>query len=454
MSKKQIKISDIIIPKFYPLFNDIEHVHKIIDSGRAGTKSSYGAIHGIYKIISDDNCSIVVMRKFHNKLYKTVYKEFLRAIKRLGISKKKFKITKSPMQITYRKNGNTIYFTGNDSIDDTKGIIDENKPIKLVILDELTEFFERGQGEDEIANIEATFIRGNDEEFCMEYYFNPPKNPNAPIMQWVKNMEKRNDTIHIHVDYRDVPEKWLGKKLIESALEMLAIDERMYKWVWLGKCIGLDEIIYYMFDEVEHVLNRDLTEKEKSSLTSVIAAVDYGQMNATVFEFFGYSLSKQMIYGLDEFAHSGRDTGKQMTPSKYANEFKNMCLKIENEFNKKVRYVYIDPSAKGLAEEIKRVCPWVKIRNAENAVLLGISRTQKVLAFKKIIFSHRQENLLKEIPNYGYDKKSIEAGKEVPVKQDDHSMDALRYMIMGIWVKIRKFLPKNIGDIDEKDGGD
>ena len=60
------------------------------------------------------------MRKFHNKLYKTVYKEFLRAIKRLGISKKKFKITKSPMQITYKKNGNTIYFTGNDSIDDTK----------------------------------------------------------------------------------------------------------------------------------------------------------------------------------------------------------------------------------------------------------------------------------------------------------------------------------------------
>lgn len=449
MSKKQIKISDIIIPKFYPLFNDIEHVHKIIDSGRAGTKSSYGAIHAVYKIISDV-CAVVYMRKFHNKLEKTVYKECLRAIDRLGISKSNFRITKKPMQITYLKNGSTIYFTGNDSIDDTKGMIDEEKPIKLVILDELTEFFERGQGEDEIANIEATFIRGNDDEFCMEYYFNAPKNPNAPIMEWLENMKKRNDTIHVHVDYRDVPEKWLGKKLIESALEMLAIDERMYKWVWLGKCIGLDEIIYYMFDEVEHVLNRDLTEKEKSSLTSVIAAVDYGQMNATVFEFFGYSLSKQMIYGLDEFAHSGRDTGKQMTPSKYANEFKNMCLKIENEFNKKVRYVYIDPSAKGLAEEIKRVCPWVKIRNAENAVLLGISRTQKVLAFKKIIFSHRQENLLKEIPNYGYDKKSIEAGKEVPVKQDDHSMDALRYMIMGIWVKIRKFLPKTLEILTRK----
>ena len=49
------------------------------------------------------------------------------------------------MQITYKPTGNTIYFTGNDSIDDTKGIIDEDKPIKLVVLDELTEFVKRPQ---------------------------------------------------------------------------------------------------------------------------------------------------------------------------------------------------------------------------------------------------------------------------------------------------------------------
>lgn len=447
MSKKQIKISDIIIPKFYPLFNDIEHGHKIVDSGRSATKSSYGGIHAVYKIVSDE-CAVVYMRKFHNKLEKTVYKECLRAIDRLGINKANFKITKKPMQITYLKNGSTIYFTGNDSVDDTKGMIDESKPIKLVILDELTEFFERGQGEDEISNIEATFIRGNDDEFCMEYYFNAPKNPNAAIMQWVKKMEQRKDVIHIHADYRDVPEKWLGKKLIESALEMQAIDEKMYKWVWLGLCVGLDDVIYYMFND-DHVLQRDLTKEEKKSINEIVASIDYGQMNATVFEFFGYSTINKVVYGLDEFTHSGRDSGKQMTPSEYAMEFKKMCEHIEEEFGRKVHYVYIDPSAAGLAEEIKRICPWIKVRKAENAVELGISRTQKVLAFKKIIFSYRQKNLLKEILNYGYDKRSIEDGKEKPVKTDDHSMDALRYAIMGLWKKIRRFLPKNIGDKEE-----
>ena len=37
------------------------------------------------------------------------------------------------MEITYKKHGATMYFAGSDGIDDTKGIIDEDKPIKLVI---------------------------------------------------------------------------------------------------------------------------------------------------------------------------------------------------------------------------------------------------------------------------------------------------------------------------------
>lgn len=448
--KKQVRISDIVIPKFLTCFNDISHVHKIMDSGRAGTKSSYAAIHGIYKIVSEDECSVIVMRKFHNKLSKTVYNEFKRAIKRLGLKKKQFKITKNPMKITYLKNGNSVYFTGNDSIDDTKGIIDEEKPIKLVILDELTEFFERGQGEDEISNIEATFVRGNDDEFCMEYYFNPPKNPNAPIFKWVKKMEKRSDCIHIHVDYRDVPEKWLGKKLIQSAMEMKKVDERMYNWIWLGISIGLDEIIYYMFDKDKHILDRNLTNDEINGITRIDASCDYGQMNATVFEFWGLNPTQKTVFGLDEFYHSGRESGKQLTPSEYAFKFKKMCKKIKEEFGQYPRNLYIDPSARGLAEEIKRACPFIKIRGAQNDVKLGISRVQKAIAFQKVLFSTRQEMLLNEIVIYSYDKKSIESGIEKPVKDDDHCMDALRYYIMGIWKYIKRYLP----DVEKNEGGE
>ena len=166
-----VRLSDIIIPKLQSIFNNESYTHIIITSGRAGTKSSFGAIVEDYTIIQPEDASVVVLRKFHNKLKKTVYKECLRAINRLKLDKSDFKITVSPMEIKYLDNENTIYFTGNDSIDDTKGMIDENKPIKLVVLDELTEFFEKGDGEDEIANIEATFVRGNDDKFRMMYFF-------------------------------------------------------------------------------------------------------------------------------------------------------------------------------------------------------------------------------------------------------------------------------------------
>ena len=69
------RISDLIIPKFWPAFNDREHTHKILTSGRAGTKSSEAAIEVVYKIVSEEDCSAVVIRKRHNKLRKTVYKE-------------------------------------------------------------------------------------------------------------------------------------------------------------------------------------------------------------------------------------------------------------------------------------------------------------------------------------------------------------------------------------------
>ena len=80
---KEIKLSSLIIKKYHDTFNNTSYVHKIFTSGRAGTKSSRGAIKAVYKVISDDSCSVVVLRKFHNKLKKTVYKEVLRAIKRL-----------------------------------------------------------------------------------------------------------------------------------------------------------------------------------------------------------------------------------------------------------------------------------------------------------------------------------------------------------------------------------
>lgn len=441
--RKVVKLSDIIIPKYQPLVNDKEHMHKIISSGRAGTKSSAMAIITDFLIVSEPNSAAIIMRKFHNKLRKTVYKEVIRAIGRLGLKKSMFVIGKSPMQITYKKNGNVIYFTGSDSIDDTKGMIDEERKIRLVVLDEVTEFFDKGEGADEISNIEATFVRGNDDFFEMYYLFNPPRNANAPIMRWVKKMVKRPDCIHIHSDYRDVPVDWLGKKLIESAEMMKKADFMMYEWLWLGKCVGTAETVYYMFKNsmIHH-------ENNFNRLIHVGIGVDYGQLNATTFEAFGLDQDDMIAKGIREYYHSGRETGRQKSPSEYARDFKEFYELIENLINvgntgtkRKIEAVFIDPSARGFAEEIKRILPAARIIPADNAVKVGIERVQKLYSFSRLKISDTQEHLIDEIDLYKFNKDLLDKGKEEVLKENDHCMDAKRYYVMGMWRYLKMLLP-------------
>lgn len=437
---------DVIIPELWEIFDDQEHEHQIITSGRAGTKSSFAGILGISTITCEEPAAVVVLRKRHNKLRKTVYKEMIRAIGRLGLSKDDFDIGVSPMEIRYKRTGNVIYFSGSDSIDDTKGIIDEDKPIRLVILDELTEFFDVGEGEEELTNIEATFVRGNDESFRMLYLYNPPKNPNAAINVWCQKMELRPDAVHKHIDYRDVPISWIGKKLLESAELLKETDFRLYRWVWLGECIGVDDLIYYMFnDNHRH-------EPEAKHYKLIGIGVDYGQQNATTYQAGGVNINKRKLEGLGEFYHSGRESGKQKSPSDYAKELIEFTDALHEEYSCSAFYVFIDPSAKGLAEEIKRLAMQSRqygiiIKDADNDVGVGIQRVQKCLTYQIMSVSENQENLIREMGTYEYDPKSIESGKEKPMKVDDHCCDAWRYLTMGLWDKIKYFLPA--GERDE-----
>jgi PBSX family phage terminase large subunit len=258
-------------------------------------------------------------------------------------------------------------------------------------------------------------------------------------MMWLRKMQKRPDVLHVHVDYRDVPVKWLGTKLVAAAELLRQIDERQWRWLWLGLCIGVDEMIYYMFGE------KSIHRTDAEAFPIIGIGVDYGQQNATTFQAAGLNLERHKIEGLTEYYHSGRDTGKQKSPSEYAKDFVKFCDELAAKYLCSTFYVFIDPSAKGLAEEIKRATRLtdykVLIRDAENDVALGISRVQKLLTFGMLTVDPSQENAIDEFGTYEYDKRSIEKGREVPIKIHDHAMDAIRYLVMGFWSKIKRFLP-------------
>lgn len=153
--------------------------------------------------------------------------------------------------------------------------------------------------------------------------------------------------------------------------------------------------------------------------------------------------------GLGEYYHSGRESGKQKSPSEYAKDLVEFMNDLHEQYDNRVFYIFLDPSAKGLAEEVRRATRAVSLdyqvllRDAENDVALGISRVQKVLCFDIMSVAPKQEYAVSEFGTYEYDKKSIEKGKEVPVKEDDHCMDAIRYCVMGAWKRLKYWLPKD-----------
>lgn len=171
-------------------------------------------------------------------------------------------------------------------------------------------------------------------------------------------------------------------------------------------------------------------------------------MNATTFQVFGLDYAEKCLRGIDEYYYSGRDTGKQKSPSEYAKEFKNLKEKVEKETGKKLLVLFLDPSAKGLAEEIRRICPDISIPSVDNSVALGISRVQKLMSYFKLYLSPKQKHLIAERYMYEYDKEKIEKGKEEPIKENDHCSDAERYVVMGVWKYIKVLLSNLIGEKD------
>jgi len=79
----------------------------------------------------------------------------------------------------------------------------------------------------------------------------------------------------------------------------------------------------------------------------------------------------------------------------------------------------------------------VPIALGHNDVRAGITRMQNRFGKRALFITRRCEQTLKEIANYRWDRfasSKIEARrnkKEVPLKKNDHCMDALRYGVMS-----------------------
>ncbi len=93
----------------------------------------------------------------------------------------------------------------------------------------------------------------------------------------------------------------------------------------------------------------------------------------------------------------------------------------------------LDPSAASYRAELKKH-GWhgtKEVENADNDVLQGILVVSSALSTGRLKVHASCKELIKEFMTYIWDPKlQEEKGLDKPIKQHDHSLDAVRYAVM------------------------
>lgn len=180
-----------------------------------------------------------------------------------------------------------------------------------------------------------------------------------------------------------------------------------------GKWVAAEGRVYPEFSRESHVVtSNDYRERQ---FKRYVAGADSGWKNPRAVLVAGITGSGD-IYVLDEFY-------EQRTGIEAVAEWAE-----RRGWKKKLGRCHHDPSE---PEEIEKLTKLgIQTEKGINDIVPGISKVSEFIqeGGRDLYISSNCENLIAEFLSYQYPDDDEE---EQPIKEDDHLMDALRYMIMG-----------------------
>lgn len=269
---------------------------------------------------------------------------------------------------------------------------------------------------DEVALMPRSFV----EQACARCSVEGSKlwfncNPEGPAhwfyVTWILEAKKRN-MLRLHFTMDDNLSLAASVKKRYESLYSGVFYDRFIRGLW----VVAEGLIYTMFNQAFHVVPADPRPYDKYYISC-----DYGTVNPTSIGLWGRSGGKW--YRMREYYFDSRKEGRQRTDEEHYTELEDLAGGL------RISAVIVDPSAASFIEVIRRHGRF-RVEKASNAVVDGIRSVATRLQCGDIFICSGCNDCIREFGLYRWDNK---ATADRPIKENDHSMDDVRYFVHKVY---------------------
>ncbi len=369
------------------------HRFRVVNCGRRFGKTTLAVLEMVAKAIYGDNRMIVYVAPTYQQARDIAWQE-LKKVSNAAINK----INESRLEIvlnTVHGGTSTIMLRGWESIETLRG-----QKFHFIVVDEIASMRNWFTNWQEVIRPTLTDFKGE------ALFISTPKGFNH--FYDIYNLETTDEdykSFHFTTyDNEHVPPEEVDKAKKE-------LTEDRFAQEYLADFRKTEGLVYKEFNRSKNVYT-DQGEKIMTFMTrDTSVGVDFGFTNPT-----GLVKVEQDIEGRFFVSREYYKTGKT-TPE---------IIEMARTFNG--NYYYPDPAEPDRIEEMRRA--GLNIREVSKDVEAGINAVREMLKTGRLFIHASCVNLISEFETYSYpDKKPDNNENETPIKENDHLLDALRYVI-------------------------
>lgn len=395
----------------YKQFWKSRHPIIVLKGSRASKKSTTVAMRMIYNIMKYPESNALIIRRFYNTNRDSTFAQLKWAVKRLEVEHL-WKFKNNPFEAIYKPTGQRILFRGFDKPDSLTSITVDSGYLCWVWIEEAYQI----ESEEAFNKLE-TSIRGKLPPHLWKQIiltFNPWSSKT-----WIKKRffdQHDSDVLTLTTDYRC--NEWIDDADRRKFDKMRIRNPRRFQVEGRGEW-GVAEGLIYENWKVEDF---DITKlaKERDHNGNYVYrdryGMDFGWTNPTALVAMYVSPAKRKIYIFDEICKTHL-TNDRLIRMLYDKGYAKRRIVADSEDPKTISYL----KSKGVRIE--------KAKKGRDSVRNGIVKLQDY----EIIVHPKCQNVIVELSSYAWDSKNG-IQKDVPIKEMDHTMDAMRYAVEDLGI--------------------